>query len=422
MKSLLTLAALSLVSGAALADVPDLLVDAQGNLLPDIVIQLPVDGPIYNAPLDLSSTSAVYALVDGTLPSGIYFYDVLDLNFQPLSPLPLADRMFDVVNTAGVVTMSRLSTDPSLPAVGLGLGGVGQSMPIFPFISPSPYLGRPDLLCAAKVLLFELLPTGDFRIVKTTYLRVGDGQPANVSGVVFHDTDRDGARDANEPGIAGSTVKLVSNHPANPGQVVATTTTDNFGAYIFSAVASGDCSVVLEIDTQVHQATTPLDVRLPNCGCGSQVVDFGKFSVDTQCEGRTQGYWRNNNGIAQIQAGGWWDELRDLNLVNAIGWSFNPSGNVCTWKFYMSGSNAYNMAYALSTQLAAMKLNVLSGRASLDCRVQTQCGVMTIAELIDAANAAIAHDGYTPPCDPDRVLQEKLKNALDKANNNQNWL
>ncbi len=422
MKSLLTLAAISLVSGAALADVSDLLVDAQGNLLPDIVIQLPVNGPIYNAPLDISNSDKVYALVDGSLPSGIYFYDVLDLNFQPLSPLPLADRLFDVVNTNGVITMTRLSSDPSLPPVGVGPGGVGHSMPIFPFVSPAPYLGRPDLLCAKKVLLFELLPTGDFRIVENTYLRIGDGQPATVSGIVFHDTDHDGVRDANEPGIAGSVVKMVSNHPANPGQVVATTTTDNFGAYVFSNVVSGDCSVVLEIDTQLHQATTPLDVRLMNCGCGSQVVDFGKFSVDTQCEGRTPGFWRSNNGIAQIQAGDWWDELSDLNLVNAIGWNYNPTGNVCSWKLYMSGSSAYNMAYKLSSHLAAMKLNVLSGRVSLNCRVQTQCGVMTIAELIDAANAALAHDGYTPPCDPDRALQEKLKNALDKANNNQNWL
>lgn len=422
MKLLLSFAAVTLASGAALADVPDLLVDAQGNLLPDVVIQLPIDSPVYNAPLDLSSSANVYAIVDASLPSGVYFYDVLDLNFQPLSPLPLGDRMFDVVNTGGVITMTRLSTEPSLPAVGVGLGGVGQSMPIFPFVSPAPYPGRPDLLCAKKVLLFELLPSGGFQIVRTTYLRVGDGQPGTVSGIVFHDTDHDGARDANELGIAGSTVKLVSNHPANPGQVVATTTTDNFGAYVFPNVVPGDCSVVLEIDAQVHQATTPLDVRLMNCGCGPQVVDFGKFTNELQCEGRTPGFWRSNSGVAQIQSGDWWDELRSLNLVNTIGWAYNPTGNVCLWKLFMAGCSSYNMAYRLSTELAAMKLNVLSGRVSLDCRVQTQCGEMTIAELLHAANSSLGHDGYTPPCDPDRVLQEKLKNALYKANNNLNWL
>ncbi len=422
MRSLLLPAALVLTSGASLAQASDLLVDAHGNLLPDILIQLPVDGPAWNASLDISGAPNVFALVDASFPSGIYYYDVLDLNFAPLSPLSLSNRLFDVVNNGGVISMTRLSGDPSLPAVGAGLGGVGDSMPVFPFVSPSPYPGRPDLLCAQKVLLYELQPDGVSRLVRFAYFRVGDGQPASVSGIVFHDTNRDGVRDANELGLAGSTVKLVSNHPANAGQVMATTTTDNFGAYIFSNVPSGDRSVVLEIDGGVHQATTPLDVRLMNCGCGSQVVDFGKFAVTTQCEGRTQGFWRNNNGIAQIQVGNWWGALRDLKLVDTIGWNFDPTGNVCQWKIYMAGSNAFNMSYALSTQLAAMKLNVLSGRASLDCRVQTQLGIKTIGELIQAANAALIQDGFTPPGDPNRSLQEKLKNALDKANNNQNWL
>lgn len=422
MKSFLRcLSALSLV-GLCSAQESNLLVNAQGALLPDSTVTLPVGAPAYTVPMDLAPSAAVYAALDASLPSGIYFYEVLDLELSGLNALPVADRMFDVVNDAGVMRMTRLSSDPSLPAVGRGVGGVGDSMPVFPFVSPAPYPNRPDLLCTQKVIVFELRPDGTNRIVRIAYFRVGDGQPGVVSGAVFHDTDRDGVRDANEPGIGGCVVKLVSNHPANPGQVVASTLSTVSGSYQFSNVASGDCSVVLELDTGVYQASTPLDVRLLNCGCGPQVVNFGKFTNTTQCEGRTQGFWRNNNGIAQIQAGDWWDELRDLNLVNAIGWSYNPSGSTCLWKLYMSGGNAYNMAYMLSVQLAAMQLNVLSGRASLNCRVQTELGSMTIGELIHAANTALGIDGFTPPGDPRRAHQQKLKNALDAANNNLNWL
>ena len=49
-------------------------------------------------------------------------------------------------------------------------------------------------------------------------------------------------------------------------------------------------------------------------------------------------------------------------------------------------------------------------------------GVMTIQQLMDAANAALGADGYTPTGDPNRAYQEKLKNALDAANNNINWV
>ena len=43
-------------------------------------------------------------------------------------------------------------------------------------------------------------------------------------------------------------------------------------------------------------------------------------------------------------------------------------------------------------------------------------------ELIAAADAELALHGYTPEGDPNRAYQACLKNALDKANNNQNFV
>lgn len=419
-KFLIPLAAACL-AGAASADTPNF-VDAQGNGFPVTVITLPVQGPSYTQDMWISPSPDVYAALDSTIPSGIYYFQLLDLDFNNLSELALGDRMFEVVNNAGALTVTRMGGTPDLPAPGAGAGGVGQSIPLFPFVSAPYYPNRPELLCAHKAIIFELLPDGSNRIVRSGFFRVGDGQLASISGIVFNDLDRDGARDAGEQGIAGRTVKLISNNPATAGQVVATKTTGAAGEYIFEGVNPGDCSVVLEIDAAQYLATTPMDVRLGNCGCGSQIVDFGAVPLASQCEGRTPGFWRNNNGIAQINAGQWWDELRDLKLVNAIGWNFDPSGNVCLWKGYMGSASGYNMAYKLSTHLAAMKLNVLSGRVSENCRVHTPFGEKTIGQLIQMANAALIHDPFTPPCDDDRAYQEQLKTVLDKANNNLNWL
>jgi hypothetical protein len=408
--------------GVASAQDPNL-ADVQGNLFPSSTVALPIDNPSYSLPMSVAPDGSIYAALDASLPSGVYYFQVLDLYLSNLSPLPLGDRMFQVTNNGlGALSIARLGATPGLPAVGAGLGGIGDSLPIFPFASPAPIPTRPDLLCTQKMILFELLPSGASQIVRIGYFRVGDGSPGSVSGVVFTDDDRDGERDSGEVGVPGCIVKLVSNNPANPGQVMATTTTNGLGEYLFSNVAVDDCSVVLELDTGIFQATTPLDVVLANCGCGSRVVDFGKVALETSCEGRTPGFWRNNNGVALINGGSFWDELRGLNLVNAQGVAFDPTGNTNQWRSYLQGANATNMAYMLSAHLAAMQLNVLSEGVDLGCQVQSAFGAVTIGDLLFMANDALGADGYTPVGDANRAYQEQLKNALDAANNNSNWL
>jgi hypothetical protein len=290
---------------------------------------------------------------------------------------------------------------------------------VFPFTSPLPVPNRPDMLCVQKVLMYRLEPGGTQTYLGFRHFRVGDGTPGSVSGIVFEDLDRDGVRDAGEPGVAGATVKLVGAG----GQVMAMRITDANGAYVFAGLGPDDCSVVLELDGNLYTATTPTDVRLSNCGCGPQVVDFGRYTIHRQCVGRTPGFWRNNNGVAIINGGGYWDELRALNLVNGNGVAFDPAdGGVQAWRSYMQGGNAVNMAYMLSIHLAAMQLNVLSGNVGAECWVSTPSGPTTIGVLMDAANASLGLFPLTPTGHPQRGAQEALKNALDAANNNLNWL
>ena len=58
--------------------------------------------------------------------------------------------------------------------------------------------------------------------------------PASVSGSIWRDTDHDRVKDVGEPAVAGWTVEL-----RNGGVLVATTTTNAAGAYIFNNVAPG---------------------------------------------------------------------------------------------------------------------------------------------------------------------------------------
>jgi len=148
--------------------------------------------------------------------------------------------------------------------------------------------------------------------------------------------------------------------------------------------------------------------------CGTPCLGYGG--------GLTLGFWSNKNGQKLFGA----DDLLlmvSLNLRNADGSNFDPA-SYAAFKTWLLAANANNMANMLSAQLAAMELNVLNGKVDGDAWIYAgpTLGYMTIDDLMDAANAALASDGLTLAGDPNRMTQEALKNALDKANNNYNFV
>lgn len=399
---------------ASLAAQAPILGDAAGNALP--LTTFTVGG--YTEPLALTPNGNVFASLDASLPSGYYSILMWDVGFNVMSLIPAEDRLYYAENNgAAGWTLTRVSSTAGLPGEGVGVGGVGESMPCAPFGSPA----IAGYECVLKCAIFShgAAPTGTPLFIGGRHFRIGDGNPGSVSGLVYRDADQDGVRDAGEPGIGGLSVKLVNTVTH---AVVATTTTNTAGEYLFSPVGYDNCSVMLEFLSTMYQATTPVDVPLSNCGCGQQVVNFGLYQQVTTCIGRTPGFWQNNNGVALIQNGSFWDELVALNLVNANGSAYNPSGAVAEWRNWLKNRDAVNMSYQLAAHLAAMQLNVLSGSVSGNCWAQTANGPMNILALISAANAALGLDSFTPSGDPNRVTQEMLKNALDAANNNLNWL
>jgi hypothetical protein len=125
------------------------------------------------------------------------------------------------------------------------------------------------------------------------------------------------------------------------------------------------------------------------------------------------------------------------NLRNKNGTDFNPA-TYAIFKNWLLKADATNMAYMLSAQLAAVALSVEAGLTNgsasivaLDLLPFTAqitaagvtisgLGVITINDLMTAANVALLADGNTPSGDVNRAYQEALKNALDAIANGQN--
>jgi hypothetical protein len=87
------------------------------------------------------------------------------------------------------------------------------------------------------------------------------------------------------------------------------------------------------------------------------------------------------------------------------------------------------MAYMLSAQLAAMELNVegnlVNGNALIYAPGTTNAnalGFATINSVMAEADADLQANPVTVTAGSTRTHQEALKNALDKANNNLNFV
>jgi hypothetical protein len=169
-------------------------------------------------------------------------------------------------------------------------------------------------------------------------------------------------------------------------------------------------------------------------------------TCDCDCTGYTPGFWHNKNGLALIKASGvpgactysWINTLNAYHLRDASGanqdFAVSKTGAGVLSDWLVSGNNAVNMAQKLSQHVAAMALNVLRGEdnagASRDCLVYTGTSkdclngreTITIGEVLDLAEASLTTYGYTPSGHAQRSYQECLKNILDAANNNLNWV
>lgn len=402
------------------------LVDAAG-------VELPLQfDPVLNADVFVAPTEQVYLAFDPNLASGTYYVHVTDTPIdgmdEVLSQNDPMDRFVHVENSGGVITLSLpFSSNPSAAVYGLGLGGVGQSILLNPF-SRSQFsqcrfkawygdvwdLGNgpanPYLLAGGIHPV-----TGNCAVRSYHSFRVGDGDGSDVCGTVFGDTNQNGVHDPGEPGLANWEVSLVTPTSSTPAL------TDGEGNYCFPNIDAGSYSVELTLRSG-YVATTSIANPIEACACAP--VAGGAFGVATAvlaCDARTIGYWRNKHGLALVQQFNILSTLPALCIVNTCGQQVAP-GSLAQFKCWLRNANAWNMAYMLSAQLVAMHCNVIVGYVDPACVIEDPClGAMTVADLMQQAIASLCAHPYTPPCSPHRHEQSRLKNALDRANNNLIW-
>jgi hypothetical protein len=257
-----------------------------------------------------------------------------------------------------------------------------------------------------------------------------------ISGVKFYDANVNGIFDAGEVKIPAWRINVTLTPPG----VTNATFTDLSGTWA-QVVDPGTAFLACEMmpATGNYFQTSPLvgtvipgataDANRCWTGVANQDVsglDFGNVCVGAG-GGKTLGFWSNKNGQALI--GG--DDLAMLvakNLRNGDGSNFDPA-SAAEVKAWLLNGTAVNMAYMLSVQMAAMSLNVHNGFVDGNALIHApgtqsanQAGFATVSAILAEANAELGLHGTAFAGDTWRSYQEALKNALDRGNNNQNFV
>jgi hypothetical protein len=281
-----------------------------------------------------------------------------------------------------------------------------------------------------------------------------------LSGLKYYDANANGQLDGTEAGIPGWKINIHDGFNQN-------LTTDSQGQFsianiapdtytltelqptnqkcvteVINGVSTLVCSPVWKQSGNiVNQSTAPAgsSVSLANFIYTVVLGDTGTVSglnFGNLCLGAggglTLGYWSNKNGQAaqfsNAKLAATLAFLAALNLRNANGSDFDPT-TYTLFRTWLLGASATNMAYMLSAQLAAMELNVRNGNVSGSSLVYApgtnsanSGGYATIADLMAEANTELGLHPLTTSGSPYRAYQEALKTALDRANNNLNFV
>lgn len=238
----------------------------------------------------------------------------------------------------------------------------------------------------------------------------------------FYDANANGVQDAGEPRLAGWRMTLESASKA----FSATQATDSFGYATWQARPATDYTLREGTPVQTNWVqSSPVDGQGQPVNPQATTVVIGQtrqLSFGNYCtipsNGRTPGFWSNKNGLTTLMDGGTLDPefsmLSSLSLRDANGLDFDPT-TFPQFRDWLLASTATNMAYKLSSQLAAMALNVEAGFVNGNRVYAPFHG--TVNELMALANNSLMANPITLTGDPERAYQEQLKDELDALNN-----
>ncbi|MFN8265452.1 MAG: T9SS type A sorting domain-containing protein [Chitinophagaceae bacterium] len=255
----------------------------------------------------------------------------------------------------------------------------------------------------------------------TTHLVTLKAESTGICITKFYDANVNGVVDYGEALMQGVAFTL-------GGDATAEQYTDVNGSTTFGNLVPGNYTVTETVPSGYYTTTpvsknielnTPVQMQVGNVCLGAG-------------GGHGIGFWMSKNGQQVINDnGGPESELMDLRFMylrNADGSDFDP-WTYAELKEWMKNGNATNMAYMLSVQMAAMYLNLEAGYVNWGAIVYTpQCGSLGEGQfsyvwyLYYQTYYNLWFNSLTTAGNPERMYQEALKNAFDKANNNMSFV
>jgi hypothetical protein len=255
----------------------------------------------------------------------------------------------------------------------------------------------------------------------------GGGSTGSITVCKYYDKNANGFQDAGETNLVGWPFCIDPLDGGTPALV--TQLTANGGCATWSNLTTPGDYVVTEAnanETNWFHSTGGTSMIMLASG-GTETRTFGNYCTSPS-GGLTLGFWSNKNGNKIITGSPTGNGttllpavvtlLNSCQLVNANGSIHTFNSTYSAFRTWLLGGTATNMAYMLSVQLAALKLDV--AYAGVDGNAFDLCSHMTINGLIGAACDSMTGPGnqLTLSGNPSRPGQEMLKNCIDAINNN----
>ncbi len=250
-------------------------------------------------------------------------------------------------------------------------------------------------------------------------------KPASLGDFVWYDTNENGIQDVGEVGIPGVTVQLQDC----AGNVLATTTTDASGHYLFANLTPGDYRVLFvapegmdfspmdqglddAVDSDADLTTGLTACTTLDSGENDMTWDAGLYSPHLGGCTLTIGYWKNHGGFGPQP-----DYVTQYLPI----WLGTPGGiesmevssgviahNILVMKTYGAPSNGITKLYA---QLLGAKLNIAAGASN-----------GAVASIISAADTFLATHNYLDWASLSKTNQKLVLNWQSKLDNYNNGL
>jgi hypothetical protein len=402
-----------------------------GVMITSVALMAPLSGAIFTTDVNCNGTDLnIYASKADVYVDGGPAH-------TGAAGLPEGEYYVQVTEPDGTLLGTSIGTTDETPVVVNSAGEFVQCYQLQAIVrkasNPGPFPVAPDGFDDTSN------PGGEYKVwvsrvsnfandeTKTDNFKVANGgtpEQGLLKVIKYYDTNTNGIKDGTEVEIIGWEV-IVGAQATFPSTAETKLTP-------VSIVVSPGCYTAQEGDATGWIHTTAKIDSQPVVNGGTTTISFGNVCLGPG-GGLTLGFWSNKNGQALINSTDLQHLRDDFCLRNADGSEFNPTTNAQV-KSFLLGATATNMSNMLSAQLIAMYLNVahgfVNGNALIfagsnpsGCNIPVNGnGFITVnALLADAATELCAH-GLVLSGNPERACQEFKKTAIDKANNNLNFV